>query len=360
MLNRRYYSKLIILSLITAGILFSGCEQPVTSSGIAPVDQTVDTTPPQTGGDQQAAKLYVDAMIFKDKELWDNALRKLDEAIGYAPDFSLAWSFKGDIFQQNEQYAESADAYEAASKIDPWSFKDFANLGKVAQILEQYRRAVRAYVTACDLDPDHYGVHLGAGRCYYELKDYELAFGYTERAKEIDPEQADPDVLLGDIYQAKDDYTSAINSYRRALETAGNVPKTMVSLAAAYAKAESFDKNKRFKAAEELLTDAIEADPNDNVAYHYLGYIQLNLYRENLDLALNSYSKAVDIENEDWMAHKGLGVVHMLKAIKAKAQSLEEKAAQHKQKAIEQWNKSLAIKPEQPQLRIMMSNYLNE
>ena len=50
----------------------------------------------------------------------------------------MAYSLKGDLHFAEKEYEKSANAYEAASKLDPWSFKDFSSLGKVSEILRQW------------------------------------------------------------------------------------------------------------------------------------------------------------------------------------------------------------------------------
>jgi tetratricopeptide (TPR) repeat protein len=356
MLNRGFFCKIIFVILIATAIIFSGCSDPNPYSGNSGVGQATQTRANDTQSDIEAVKLYVDAMQYVDemmlKEIqeWDEAIQKLNNAIAYAPDFSLAYSSMGDIYQLSEQYEVSANSYEEATKIDPWSFKDFSNLGKVSQILEDFSRAVKAYVSACELEPDDFDVNLGAGRCYYELEDYDLAFGYGQRAKEIDPNTGNVDVLLGDIYVEKSDLTEAVASYKRALEIDGNKPETMVALAVAYTKQERYD------FAEELLVLSIEKDANSSTAFQYLGFVQLYLHKDDLNLALGSYETAVQIDKKDWMARKGLGVVYMLKYYKLRAEAAKQKTLDEldhtfKQKSLEHWDVSLAIKPDQPELK---------
>ncbi|MBW8016539.1 MAG: tetratricopeptide repeat protein [Planctomycetes bacterium] len=365
MFNRGIFCKFVFVILIALAIVFSGCGDPDRSSGGPGTDHSSGTWKVgRKNADTEAVKLYVDAMMLNEIKEWDEAIKKLNAAVEHAPEFSLAYSFKGDIYQLTKQYEVSADSYDQATRIDPWSFKDFANLGKVCQIIENFTRAVKAYVSACEIKTDNFDVHLGAGRCFYELDNFDLAFGYCQRAKEIDPNTGNVDVLLGDIHIAKSDaylldkqddaakasLAKAVASYKRALEIDGNKPDTMVSLAVVYTRQENFD------FAEELLHSAIEKDPNSSTAFQYLGFVQLNLHKEDLSLAMNSYNKAVEIDGNDWMAHKGLGVVYMLKFLivrdKAEKQNtLDNLDKTFKLKAMENWDVSLTIKPDQPHLK---------
>ena len=87
------------------------------------------------------------------------------------------------------------------------------------------------------------------------------------------------------------------------------------------------------------------------MAYQYLGFANLKLH--DVDSAIDNYAKAVDIDNDDWMAHKGLGVAYMLKSINSKDQLLRNMG-------IEEWNMSLDIKPNQPKLKRLLKKYSNQ
>jgi tetratricopeptide (TPR) repeat protein len=338
----------VILILLPGIICFSGCEQGQKSTTdpnmlVADYPEDAAAVALPEAWQEQAVSMYVDAMMLNDLNEREQAIRKLNLALELDPKFSLAYSLKGDILQGMEEYEDSANAYEQAAIHDPWSFKDFFNLGKVCQIIKQWTRAAKAYVSACKLDPQHYPAHLGAAQCYYELKAYDNSITYAEMAKQIDPNQADPELLLGDLFEVQKDHIQAINAYRRALELEGNSPTVMVSLARAYLR------SGRYSSAKELLTDAISMDRENSMAYQYLGFAQLKL-KETTD-AVRSYRQAVEVNENDWMARKGLGVAYMLMAMKN--QNDEKMRAL----AVEQWNISLQIKPQQPKLSQLVKQY---
>lgn len=351
MLSNNTRLKYLTLTLLSFGITcFVGCEQPQRTAIdpnmlVAQQPETAATVPAEIAQDQQdkAVSMYVDAMMLNDLNEREEALRKLNYAIELNPKFALAYSLKGDILQEMEKYEDSANAYEQATINDPWSFRDFFNLGKVCQVIQQWARAAKAYVSACTLDPKHYPAHLAAAQCYYELKDYDSSLPYAEKAKMLEPTQPDPELLLGDLYEAKQDHLEAINAYRRALELKGNDPEIMVALARTYLR------SGRYSSAKELLTDVISMDPKNSIAYQYLGFAQLRL-KETTE-AVESYRQAVNADETDWMARKGLGVAYMLLAMKG--QDGERLQAL----AVEQWNISLQIKPDQPKLRELVQRY---
>jgi tetratricopeptide (TPR) repeat protein len=113
----------------------------------------------------------------------------------------------------------------------------------------------------------------------------------------------------------------------------------MTSLAVAYLR------TNRNIVAKELLTSAIQIQPENNTAYQYLGFCYLRL--GDVDKSTENYSKAVEINDMDWEAHRGLGVAYMIRAIDKDNKDGTLKV-RLKSKAIEQWRLSLDIYPEQP------------
>jgi tetratricopeptide (TPR) repeat protein len=309
--------------------------------------------------EQRAVELYVDAVMLDELNEQDKAVEKLNTAVQVNKRFSLAYSLLGDIYQKAKNYEKSAASYEKATELNPWSFGDYFNLGRDYQIMEKFTLAVKAYAKACELKPGHLDSHINAAKCYYEIKDFNSALVYGERARKIDPNVSEVQKILGDIHGVQKDYDQAIACYKRALEIDSNNAAIMVSLAVAYLRSNNNEP------AKELLTSAMQIQPDNNAAYQYLGYCYLRLreqaaeaYKqlgeadsnaparkvsldEYIDKAIESYGRAIEINNKDWEAFRGLGVAYMLRAIDNNDELMKEKAVQ-------QWRMSLDIKPDQP------------
>jgi tetratricopeptide (TPR) repeat protein len=257
--------------------------------------------------------------------------------------------------------------------MNPWSFRDYLSLGKVCQVTERFSQAAGAYTKVCELEPDNSEAYINAARCYYEIKDYNNVLVYGEIARKFDPNASDVQRMLGDIYELRKDHQQAIALYKMALETDSDNPKIMTSLAVVYLR------TNRNQEAKELLTSAIQIKPDNSAAYQYLGYCYLRLREQTIEShrseltadsnaplieqtvrgylndAIQSYSKAIEINDKDWEAYRGLGVAYMLRALDNRDDAL-------KAKAIEQWRASLDIKPDQPRrekLLELMRKYSN-
>jgi hypothetical protein len=126
--------------------------------------------------------------------------------------------------------------------------------------------------------------------------------------------------------------TKATESTEAGSLLAERGPNVMMQLAYAHLKMQRYD------LAKDVLTSVIERKGDDSTTHQYLGYCYLKL--GDLDKAIDSYARAVGLNDADWEAHRGLGVAYMLKARSTGDEGLAAKA-------IEQWRKSLDIKPDQ-------------
>jgi tetratricopeptide (TPR) repeat protein len=325
--------------------------------------------------------LYVDAVMLNELQKHDEAVDNLDKAVEKNENFSLAYSLRGDIHQQMGRYEESADSYQKASELNPWSFHDFFNLGKVYQTMKRFARAVKAYVRACELQPDHLQAHINTAKCYSEIEQYDSALLYGQRAEQINPDVVELQEILGDIYESKKDHEQAISSYKRALELENDNPRVITSLAIAYLRAEQIEP------AKELLTLAVDLDPQNGRAYRHLAYCYLQLYdrraqayreasetgnadqnylnslreirRQMVEMAIENYNSAIEIDESDWDAYRGLGVACIIKG-KTDGGTVDRNL---KDKAILYWRTSLQINPDQPRadrLRGLIAKYRRE
>lgn len=282
---------------------------------------------------QDAVDLYVDAVRLVEAEDNEKAIKKLETSLELYERFSLAHSMLGDIYYDMRDYNKSARYYEKATRLNPWSFRDYFSLGEVYYVMKEPQKAANAYVNACEIKPDHLQAHINAAKSYYEIKDIDSAMQYIEQAENIYPGVSEVQKILGDIFEFQKNHEQAIRAYKRALEIDSNNPDIMLALAVAYLR------DNRTNSAKELLISVMQAQPENNAALQYLGYCYLQL--KEIDESIQSYSRAIAIDSRDWQAYRGLGVAYMLIAI-------NDQDDVAKAKALNQWRRSLEIEPDQP------------
>jgi len=71
-----------------------------------------------------------------------------------------------------------------------------------------------------------------------------------------------------------------------------------------------------------------------------------------LDESVSSYAKAVELDEEDWDAHRGLGVAYIWKAT-AGAGGIDDGL---KEQALYHWKRSLEINPQQTHRETLLRN----
>jgi tetratricopeptide (TPR) repeat protein len=134
---------------------------------------------------------------------------------------------------------------------------------------------------------------------------------------------------VSSIYEPRERTAHSHDQQRR---TDNGNPRIMMSQAGVHLKAG------RYELAIELLWAVIQIQPRNNTAYQYLGYCQLRL--DDVDEAIDSYSRAIQLNDKDWQAHRGLGVTYMMKMRDTEDKVLSTKAVDH-------WRLSLDINPDQ-------------
>ncbi len=297
-----------------------------------------------TAGCRNAVEHYVDAVRYDKLEESKQAVESLDKAIIRDPQFSLAYSLKGDIYQRQGLFLASSEAYEKAVEYNPFSFKDLYNLGKVNFIIERYEYAVNSFVRALELRPEDYSTNYYTARSYFKLEEYDTALTYATEARSLETDKSELEILFGDIFTATSNYETAIIEYRKALERDGNNPEIMIPLSLAYIRSESYD------VAAELLDETKKIAPEDYRIYQYLGF--LNLRAKQFDLSIENYKMAASLKPGDLTTLKGSGVAYILQALRNEDSELRETG-------LNQWRAALRIEPNQPGLRRLLRKYAN-
>jgi len=99
------------------------------------------------------------------------------------------------------------------------------------------------------------------------------------------------------------------------------------------------DEAERYDRARQVLLSVTQMRPIDGAAFRHVGYCSAKL--GDTDRAIQMYQRAIDLNNRDWEAHRGLGVAYMLKA-------RQTGDVRWKVTAVRHWRQSLVIEPDQP------------
>ena len=292
---------------------------------------------------RRAVVRYVTAASLRNAAFDEDAIFQLQQAVSLDPDFALAHSALGDLYQQHGRYDQAATAYENACRLDPWAFNDHFNLGSVYKILERFADAIRTFKRACQLQPDNSQANYQLGICYYQTEDYTQAAIFCARAAELAPDDSQILASLGDIYNKTGQDYKAVNAYKQALELDLSDHYAMINLGMVYLRM------KRFSPAQAILDRAINTAPGDPNTHIAMAYCQLS--EKNLALALDHYRRALALNANSHQALNGIGVTYMMYYLSDRSN------AQVARDALNSWHRSLELIPNQPKIKRLLTRY---
>jgi tetratricopeptide (TPR) repeat protein len=142
----------------------------------------------------------------------------LNRAIDLTPDDAAAYTSRGAIYRQLQEYTKALEDYTQAIMLDPFSSYPYTGRGAVYRDLREYQQACEDYSHAIELDPSNVSPYTGRGAVYRQLRKYQRALEDYARAIEINPN----DVYLyhgrGAVYYDLREYQRALEDYTRSIE----------------------------------------------------------------------------------------------------------------------------------------------
>ena len=268
----------------------------------------------------------------KEAEWW---LSKAEQAAPRAADVHASW---GRYYFGERMFDKAEASFKRAIEYDPQAFApriDLADLYMTA--VNKPQDALKAYRAAIDLRPEHGGAHYGAGMALVALGKTDDSIAELEKAARLAPRNplplqalgrihlsrknadqavamftraiaAQPDFTVvrldrGDAYAMKGDVSLAIADYEAVAKSAPKYPLPYLKLGMLH------QAQRQWPDAEKAYLRAIEADPNNAVAYNNLAWMAAER-KTRLDDALTWARKAVDLGPKVAAFQDTLGWVH--------------------------------------------------
>ena len=291
----------------------------------------------------EAYNLFLKGRESWEKQYYDEARQRLDRAVGYDPEFAVAWLYLArthgnlrNIKAENEAW-ENAKLYanKASEKDRLWIearyasvvekspdkairlFQEVSNKYPKEKIfhlaLAQFYRQKELYAEGLDelnqalqLDPS-YGITVNLfAYTYAEMGDYKKALEYFKKYSGLSPGEADPFDSMAELYFRLGRLDDAITKYKEALEIkpdfgAERWISYIYSVKGEYT--ETMNWTNRF----------IDAAPSEGLkAQGYLGLGFYHMVMGRFDLAIQSLDKAGEIWQADGNLY-GLSVSNLMK-----------------------------------------------
>ncbi|XP_027132269.1 UDP-N-acetylglucosamine--peptide N-acetylglucosaminyltransferase 110 kDa subunit isoform X11 [Larimichthys crocea] len=262
------------------------------------------------------------------------------KAIETQPNFAVAWSNLGCVFNAQGEIWLAIHHFEKAVTLDPNFLDAYINLGNVLKEARIFDRAVAGYLRALSLSPNHAVVHGNLACVYYEQGLIDLAIDTYRRAIELQPHFPDAYCNLANALKEKGNCLSKVSEAEECYNTAlrlcpthadslnnlanikreqGNIEEAVQlyrkalevfpEFAAAHSNLASV-LQQQGKLQEALMhyKEAIRISPTFADAYSNMG----NTLKEMQDVqgALQCYTRAIQINPAFADAHSNLASIH--------------------------------------------------
>lgn len=216
----------IACALLATGGCFSGNDNSADAPKVEHIAASTNIKPP-TGTDS-----YLKAVSQIKAGNDDAAVAELESALTKNPALQMARMTLGELYMKKQAYDRAVPQFQKATELDPYTPKNFYNLGLSLQVIERLRESATAYNRALKLDGQDFKSNMNLGLVYYGLGEMDAAIVHLERATRIDPSSVRAWSNIGVAYDAAGNAVLAEASYRKALELDPANESTLINLTA--------------------------------------------------------------------------------------------------------------------------------
>jgi tetratricopeptide (TPR) repeat protein len=217
------------------------------------------------------------------------AIQTLEGAAEYNPTSSRVLVHLGELYDQQRQYQEAADAYARAgaanARVDVTARRAAAliNAGKAADARKILEDAV-----AKKTPPDAAVLYM-LGQSQRQLKDFDAATATAQQMKAAFPDDPRAAYLSAQLLQDKGRTPEAIAAFSDLIKRAPQ------DTALVYEYSSLLEKAGRLPEAERALRDLLSKDPLDANALNSLGYMLAD-HGQKLDEAVDLVQRALKVD----------------------------------------------------------------
>lgn len=231
------------------------------------------------------------------------ALRELENAIAFNPQFTPAYLESGDIFMELAQYEQAERQYALAVRNEPRNYMAQYRHAQVLHKLGSLEDSNRAYLRALSIRPSSFDANLGISTVLLEMGRAEQALPYGQRAVRSEPPSGRARMHLGNVYAALDQHEDAVIEYQQAAEMMdAPTPGLLLNMA------ESLNQLQRYAEMVGALDQLVILEPTA-IAYERLGSGLFRLKR--YDDSLVAFTKASELDASHYPAFNGIAVCEL-------------------------------------------------
>jgi tetratricopeptide (TPR) repeat protein len=175
----------------------------------------------------KATKDYEKACDALREGKFDEAEKRLHEAVGKYPQYSTLWVLLGQVLERRQELQLARDACLQASKANSTSVPSYLCLADIAAREQNWKDVLQLSNHALELDPSTNPVsYLYQATANFNLHSLDEAEKGVLRGMDIDKTHPNPrmNYLLAQIYGAKGDRTNEMIQLRQFLKLADGTP----------------------------------------------------------------------------------------------------------------------------------------
>lgn len=219
-----------------------------------------------TKPDNKFLSHYTMGMVFRNKGLFNEALKEFLTALEFEPDNAIVKKNIGEIYLLKNENEKAIVEYSEALNRDKSSPKMPNDIGVACHRLGRLKEAMSWYLKAVEIDPTYVVAYNNLGIVHYHKGEKEKGKEYFKKAISVDPEYADAYLNLGLIFLQEADYEKAEEYFKKSLELKENYPIASNYLGLLYLNTSRFDD------AIHCFKSALKNDPQYSEAYYNLGF----------------------------------------------------------------------------------------
>lgn len=230
------------------------------------------------------------------------AAQEYERYIELNPDNTSVLLYMGGLYYRMKNYAAAEAAFDRAKKANPADTTAYFWLGVLAEERRDWDAAIANMEFIYAKDPSA-SILTRLSYYYSAKKEFKKANAYLEKLVELDPQSPAAHYMLGLGYFDAKKYRQSERSFQKALSISPEAPEIHFHLGVLY------DQWKKFDKAVPAFREAIRLKPDYPQALNYLGY-SLADRDMNLEEAEELISRAVERDPDNGSYRDSLGWVY--------------------------------------------------
>lgn len=200
-----------------------------------------------------------------EKGNWDEAYPYLKTAVEKNPDYSQGYNHLGIFYTRKKNYTEAINNFRKALQVDFSLTEAHYNLAVLHMERKEYNMALSHFKEIVLANPDDHETYYLMGICCIHNNMENEAESFLSESHRLKPESVPPAISLCKLLIRKNDYTKAKNILLHILISDPSLPEVNLLLGIIYKI------QKKYTRAMHYLRETLLKDKNNIEAYNLLG-----------------------------------------------------------------------------------------